>query len=106
MGTATLSVHDANQVSSARTLDVFLGEPPRHMIIFTGLAILRLHSDDDDDAEPVNHGTVIIKLGRSVAQPPKDDEWTAIVGLTNIANTEFDFISHALDRVTAPPGRR
>ncbi len=95
-----LSVHDPNQVSSARTLDVFLGEPPRHMIIFTGIAIPRLPSDDDDDPAPVTHETVIIKLGRSVAQPPRDDEWTATVGLTNLSNTESDLI-FALDNVTA-----
>jgi hypothetical protein len=86
-----------NGVSNAKNLDVFIGDPPRHMMILTGIAIPRLASDDDDDNNPVQHETVIIKLGQTAIQQPK--EWTAVVGLTNISNTESDFI-FALDKVT------
>lgn len=91
----TLSVFNPHEVSSPQTLDVFLGDPPRHMLIFTGIANSRWDSRSDLDRE-----TIIIKLGRTVAQPPTDGEWTAEVGLVNIANTESDFI-FALDRVAA-----
>ena len=86
------------EVSSPRNLEVFLGNPQRKMMIFTGIAVAHLFSDDDDDDNPVQHETAVIKLGQIVTQAPKDGEWTAAVGLTNITNTESDFI-FALDAI-------
>src|SRR5262245_4329523 len=94
MGQTILSVQNPNQVVSARSLDVLLGDPPRRMMIFTGIAAPHLVDREDD----LVRETVIVRLGQTVAQAPKEGEWTAAVGLAHVDNSESDLL-YALDRV-------
>src|SRR5439155_22281359 len=87
MRTQELDATTPNDVSSAQVLDVFVGEPPRHLLIFTGIAGPHWDSRGDLDRE-----RVIVKLGRTAVQRPKDGEWSATVGLSSIANSDSDFI--------------
>lgn len=76
-----------DQVVSAEVLDVFLGDPQTHLLIFTGIGLCNFGSDDG----PIRD-TVRVRLGRPVIQLPPDGQWSATVGLASIGNTESDFI--------------
>jgi hypothetical protein len=45
-----LDVHNPNQVSSWKEIDVVLADPTRRMRIISGIAIPEFQVDDDDDA--------------------------------------------------------
>jgi hypothetical protein len=74
-------------------LEVFIGAPPKRLLIFTGIAIPELEDSDGTS----NHDTVIVHLGMksNVPNPP----FAATVGLASINNTDSDLI-FATDEVT------
>lgn len=94
MTTQVLNVNDPAQVFSHQVLEVFLGDPQRHLLIFTGIAVPRWESRGLLDYE-----TVTVKLGRTVTQKPPDGTWSATVGLASINNTDSDF-TFATDAVS------
>jgi hypothetical protein len=90
MADKILHASDPAEVASASSLDVLLGEPSRHMLIFTGLAQSKTGSNTED--WPPTRDKVYVKFGRFVAQDPKDGEWSATVGLASISNGDSDYV--------------
>ena len=82
-----------DQVISADVLDILLGDPQSHLLIFGGIGLVNFGSDNGP-----NRDTVRVRLGRTIAQLPADGQWSATVGLASIGNTESDFI-FATDKV-------
>jgi hypothetical protein len=82
----TLDVSNANQVSSPQVLDVFLGVPQSHLLIFTGIAIPEFASDGSLDDEQV-----IVKLGKTISNPQIPFQYSATVGLASIGNADSDY---------------
>jgi hypothetical protein len=82
----TLDVNDPNQVSSPEVLDVLLGLPQNHLLIFTGVAIPEFGPDDD-----LNREQVIVKLGKTVRNPQIPFQYSATVGLASIGNADSDY---------------
>jgi hypothetical protein len=91
--THTDSSGNPDQVVSAEVMDVLLGDPQSHLLIFTGIGLVNFGSDDGP-----NRDTARIRLGRTVTQLPADGQFSATVGLASIGNTESDFI-FATDKV-------
>jgi hypothetical protein len=79
-------------VASPSRLSVYVGDPPRELLIFTGVATPEFKSDDDDLVRDVAH----IRLG---AITTEDMTWTAEAALASISNEDSDFI-FATDSVT------
>jgi len=79
-----LSVNNPSQVSSPKMLEVFIGTPPKRMLIFTGIAITDWRSHGS-----VQNDRVIVDLNAesNVPHPP----FTATVGLASIYNSDSDF---------------
>jgi hypothetical protein len=75
-----------NQVSSPGVLDVLLGVPQSHLLIFTGIAIPEFSTDDDLIREQV-----IVPLGRTVSNPLIPFQYSAEVGLASIGNADSDY---------------
>jgi len=95
----TLNVNDSNQVVSPAVLDVFVGVPQNHLLIFTGIACPEYASDDNLIREQV-----IVKLGRTVRNPQLPFPYTAEVGLASIGNEDSDYTFATDDvSVTADP---
>lgn len=82
-----LFTNDPGQVTNASVLDIFLGTPQVHMLIFTGIAIPGLGVDNGDTAAR----TVIVHLGRTAVPPLLPTNFAATVGLASIANTDSEF---------------
>src|SRR5215469_13306182 len=82
-----LNASDPGQVASASVIDVFLGVPQAHMLIFTGIAIPGLGVDNGDTATR----SVIVHLGRKATPPLLPNSKAATVGLASIANTDSEF---------------
>jgi hypothetical protein len=85
MATQNLSVTDPAQVSSAKMLEVFIGSPPKRMLIFTGIAIPEWDSNGNLDSE-----TVIIDLNAESNAP--NPQFAATVGLASIYNQDSDLV--------------
>jgi hypothetical protein len=81
-----LDVNDPNQVSSPEVLDVFLGVPQNHLLIFTGIAIPEFAAGSDLSREQV-----IVKLGKTVSHPQIPFQYSAEVGLASIGNSDSDY---------------
>lgn len=82
----TLDVNNPNQVSSPAALDVVLGVPQGHLLIFTGIAIPEYDTNDDLIREPVT-----VNLGKTVLNPKIPFTYSATVGLASIGNSDSDF---------------
>jgi hypothetical protein len=80
-----MHVSDPQQVASASSFEVLLGDPAVRLMIFSGIAIPERHVNDDDHTYP---DTLIVKLGVSVSEVV-----TAVshIGLASIANAETAF---------------
>ena len=88
---------DTPDVTSFQTLTAaidVLDEGPRQLLIFTGIAASRW-----DSAGSLNPLTVIVRLGRILPEAPKENDWTATVGLSNLVNKDSDFL-YALNAVS------
>ena len=85
-----LDVHNPNQVSSWKEIDVLLADPTRRMRIISGIAIPEFQVDDDDDA---SHDECIVHLGAIL---PDFIQATCQVGLASITNDESAY-TFALD---------
>jgi hypothetical protein len=95
----TLDVSKSNQVSSPQVLDVLLGAPQSHLLVFTGIAIPEFASDDNLDQEQV-----IVKLGKTISNPQIPFQYSATVGLASIGNADSDYTFATDDvSVTADP---
>ena len=81
-----LDVNNSSQVSSPQVLDVFLGVPQSHLLIFTGIAIPEYATDDDYIREQV-----IVKLGRTISNPQIPFPFSAVIGLASIGNTDSNY---------------
>lgn len=81
-----LDVNDPNQVSSPEVLDVLLGLPQNHLLIFTGIAIPEFDTDGDLSREQV-----IVRLGKTVSNPQIPFQYSATVGLASIGNADSDY---------------
>jgi hypothetical protein len=82
----TLDVNSPNQVSSPAALDVVLGVPQGHLLIFTGIAIPEYDTNDNLIREPVT-----VNLGKTVLNPKIPFTYSATVGLASIGNSDSDF---------------
>lgn len=90
-----LDVQNPQQVFSPNMIDVFIGNPTNHMLIFTGVAGPGWHADEDYGGG----AEVIINLRTPVVTMVNA---TAVVGLASIGNGESDFI-FATDEVAVLP---
>ncbi|MDA2394492.1 hypothetical protein PDN30_15965 [Bacillus cereus] len=86
MGTVTFYLSNINQVQDAKVLDILIGTPPKHILIFTGIPIPFWDSFGDIDCEEV-----IIKFGLYVKNFDKK-QYTATVGLADIYDGDNKFI--------------
>jgi hypothetical protein len=93
----TLNVNDPKQVSSPKMLDIFLGTPQYHLLIYTGIAIPEsvINSDDPDDTIhdriAINFGHPIDRNGRPITITGLIN-YTATVGLASFGNDTTDFL--------------
>jgi hypothetical protein len=71
-------------VATPAVLTVFVGDPPRQLLIFTGVAIPEWDSQGDLD-----RNEVIVRLG---ATTTRFFSWTAQAALAAISNEDSDFI--------------
>jgi hypothetical protein len=71
-------------VDAPSHLTVFVGDPPRQLLIFSGVALPEWKSDEDLDREEVH-----IRLGATTTQ---FFTWTAQAALASISNEDSDFI--------------
>jgi hypothetical protein len=91
MTTLVLDANNPGHVESAKVLDVLIGIPNRHMLIFTGIAKPGWDSQSDLDRE-----LVVVKLGKPATALIG---YTATVGLASVSNDDSDFV-FATDDVT------
>ena len=89
-----LDVNDPNQVSSPEVLDVLLGLPQNHLLIFTGIAI-----PEFAPGKGLSQEQVTVKLGKTVRNPQIPFQYSATVGLASIGNADSDY-TFATDDVT------
>jgi hypothetical protein len=82
--TRTLSVKNSSEVSSPRTLEMFIGTPPKRLLIFTGIAIPEWDSQLKLDAE-------LVKVDLNASSNVPNPIFAATVGLASITNTDSDF---------------
>jgi hypothetical protein len=80
-----LSVLNSSEVASPNMLDIFIGSPPRHLLIFTGIAMPVLESNGQLDGQEI---TIDLNKRSNVRFPP----FTAVVGLASIYNEDSDLI--------------
>jgi hypothetical protein len=80
-----LDVQNPQQVFSPNMIDVFIGNPTNHMLIFTGVAAPAWNADEDYGGG----AEVIINLHTTVVTMVNS---TAVVGLASIGNGESDFL--------------
>ena len=80
-----LDVHNREQVFSSSMVDVFIGNPTNHMLIFAGVAAPAWNTEDDD----LRQAEVIINLRTPVINVIAQ---TAVIGLASIGNGDSDFI--------------
>lgn len=87
-----LNVRNADEVSSHKMLDLFLGTPPYHLLIYTGIAIPEWDSQSNLDREQVfvNLGQPVTPDGHPITITALIG-YTATVGLASIANEDSDF---------------
>lgn len=90
MATRTLHVTDPAEVSSPKTLEVFIGTPPKRLLLFTGIAIPEWDSNQLLDRE-----TVFVDLNATSNAP--NPPFAATVGLASIDNTDSDLVFAADD---------
>jgi hypothetical protein len=69
-------------VATPSQLAMYVGDAPRQLLIFTGIAVPEYASEDLSSEE------VIVRLGASTSE---NFEWTAEVGLASIGNDDSDF---------------
>jgi hypothetical protein len=81
----TLHANNPDEVVSASSFEVLLGEPAVLLMIFSGIARPAIRINDDDH---VYHDEVIVKLGVNVSVLIKA---VSQVGLASIANAETAF---------------
>lgn len=81
---------DTQQVSSASSFEVLVGEPSRQLLVMSGIAIPAFWTNHDEE---VNRTEIVVHLGVFVARL---EHATAHVGLASIANDETNFL-FALD---------
>jgi hypothetical protein len=77
---------NGNDVASPQMLEAFLDTAQRSLLIFTGIALPRWDSRGLLDLTQAR-----VHLGRFVQRAPSDGEWSAVVGLASIHNTDSDF---------------
>jgi len=94
MPTHTLAPQDVTSFQTLTALIDAADQGPRQLLIFTGIAASRW-----DSAGSLDPLTVIVKLGPILPEPPKEHDWTATVGLSNLVNTDSDFL-YALNAVS------
>jgi hypothetical protein len=80
-GVISLDQTDSSQVESPGHLDVFLGNPNRHLVICSGIAILSGVSSDGDEATAMLRIRLPVKATALLT-------WTAIAGLASIQNDD------------------
>lgn len=94
-GVYTVSVNAGpSQVSSASAIEFGSGVPGQKVLVFSGIALPEMDTNDDDD---VGHPRVFIRLGRFVKTLLSS---SATVGLASISNDESGFVI-ATDSVAA-----
>ncbi len=93
-------------VSSPKMLDIFLGTPLHHLLIYTGIAIPEWESQSNVDNEQVQ-----VHLGRPIGNDGNPFNvtqlvhYTATVGLASIENEDSDFVFATEDvGVSLTPG--
>ena len=72
-------------VDTPSHLTVYVGDPPRQLLIFSGVATPEWRSDDDD----MNRREVQVRLGATTTE---FFSWTAQAALASISNENSDFI--------------
>jgi hypothetical protein len=82
----TLSVTDPNQVTSASSFEVLVGEPGQRLIILSGIAIPEFWTNHDEE---LHQDDIEVRLGVHVASL---DQAVAHVGLASIENAETNFV--------------
>ncbi len=80
-----LDVYNREQVFSPSMVDVFIGNPANHMLIFAGVAAPAWNTEDDD----LRQAEVIINLRTPIINVIAQ---TAVIGLASIGNGDSDFI--------------
>jgi hypothetical protein len=93
-GVYTVFANDGSQVSSARVIEFGIGAPDRKVLVFSGIAVPEMDTNDDDD---VGHPRVFVRLGRFVRKLVSS---SVAVGLASISNDESGYVL-APDSVTA-----
>lgn len=91
-----LDSRNSAQVDSARTLSVFLGNPTRHLVVCSGVAIPNW--DSQGSLDPLD---VHIKLN---VQATALLGWTAAIGLAGLSNDDTEFLfatDHAVAEIDA-----
>lgn len=81
----TLHANNSNEVASASSIEVLLGDPAVRLMIFSGIAIPELRVNDDEHVYP---DEVIVKLGVNVSVLV---EAVSHIGLASISNDETAF---------------
>ncbi len=94
MPTHTLDPQDVTSFQTLTALIDAVDQGPRQLLIFTGIAASRWNSDGS-----LNPLTVIVRLGHFLPEAPKKNDWTATVGLSNLVNSDSDFL-YALNTVS------
>jgi hypothetical protein len=72
-------------VANPSRIDFYIGNPPRQMLIFSGVGMTDLYAEEE---EPVIWRDVVVKLG---AITTKHFEYTSTVGLASITCDDSDF---------------
>lgn len=84
-------------VAKPSRIDFYVGNPPRQMLIFTGVAIPELEAQEEED---VVWETVVVKLG---AVTTTNFLYTSTVGLASISNEDSDFNFFADESTVVQP---
>src|SRR2546423_15717651 len=85
MSPLSLNSLNTDQVVNARTLEAFVGTPPRRLLIFTGIAMPALRSNGQLDGQEVT-------IDLNERSNTRDPKYAATVGLASIYNSDSDLL--------------
>jgi hypothetical protein len=85
-------------VANPSQIACYIGNPPREMLIFSGVGLTDLYAEEED---PVVWREVAVKLGASTTP---NFEYTSTVGLASITcdDSDFNFFAHVSSVVADP----
>jgi hypothetical protein len=93
-GVYTLLASNPSQISSATLIEFGIGIPGQKALVFSGIALPEMDTDDDAD---VGHPRVFVRLGRFVRRLVSS---SVVTGLASVSNDESGFVL-ATDGVVA-----